>query len=105
MYVLGRDILENTRVTQISQTSRIIEAQLSLSPMKGILEVIGSVSGESVAAIQGVVGYCEKVGARKGLSVDEIFGNLFVIFAGHDTPANTHLACFCWRRIQTYKTT
>ncbi|KAI3392482.1 hypothetical protein diail_5646 [Diaporthe ilicicola] len=29
-------------------------------------------------------------GGRKGLSVDEIFGNLFVInFAGHDTTANT----------------
>ncbi|TGJ81736.1 hypothetical protein E0Z10_g7023 [Xylaria hypoxylon] len=29
-------------------------------------------------------------GTRKGLSVDEIFGNLFVInFAGHDTTANT----------------
>ncbi|KAI1775345.1 putative cytochrome P450 [Hypoxylon cercidicola] len=29
-------------------------------------------------------------GAKKGLSVDEIFGNLFVInFAGHDTTANT----------------
>jgi cytochrome P450 len=29
-------------------------------------------------------------GAKKGLSVDEIYGNLFVInFAGHDTTANT----------------
>ncbi|KAG8162982.1 hypothetical protein KVR01_007460 [Diaporthe batatas] len=32
----------------------------------------------------------DKAGRKKGLSVDEVFGNLFVInFAGHDTTANT----------------
>jgi cytochrome P450 len=34
--------------------------------------------------------YCLSVLQTRGLSVDEIFGNIFVInFAGHDTTANT----------------
>ncbi len=54
--------------------------------MTSFVRALGRAQSPRVAAADGK----EDKDARKGLSVDEIFGNIFVInFAGHDTTANT----------------
>ncbi|KAI1419302.1 cytochrome P450, partial [Xylaria sp. FL1777] len=46
--------------------------------------------GIMTAFVHALEAHDQDVSAKRGLSVDEIFGNLFVInFAGHDTTANT----------------